>query len=90
MLFIEYAVEDMGTAKDLKKLHALEDRMNNLTGWMGVGYCDGNSIGSGTMEVFCIVADFEIAKRVIEDDLAETQFSNFTQIAEMPVGREDE
>lgn len=32
------------------------------------------------MEVCCFVVDFEIAKRVIEADLAGTEFSDFTRI----------
>lgn len=32
------------------------------------------------MEVCCFVADFDIAKRVIEADLAGTEVSGFTRI----------
>lgn len=79
-LLIEYAVEGFGTPADLKKRHALEDRMNETLGWTGLGICDGGSIGSGTMKVCCFVADFEVAKRVIESDLAGTKFADFTRI----------
>ncbi|KLU07084.1 hypothetical protein RISK_000885 [Rhodopirellula islandica] len=80
VLLIEYAIEGMGSKKDLSKRHALEDRMNETLGWTGLGHCDGGSIGSGTMETCCIVVDFEIAKRVIAADLAGTKFADFTQI----------
>ncbi len=79
-LLIEYAVDGMGTGDDLDKRHALEERMGETLGWTGLGACDGGSIGSGTMEVCCFVVDFEIAKRVIETDLAGTEFSDFTRI----------
>ncbi len=79
-LLIEYVVDGFGTKKDLKKRHALEVRMNETLGWTGLGHCDGGSIGSGTMEVCCYVADFEIAKCVIEADLAGTEFANFSRI----------
>ena len=79
-LLIEYAVEGFGSPADLEKRHALEDRMNEMLGWTGLGNCDGGSIGSGTMEVCCFVADFEVAKRVIEADLAGTEFVDFTRI----------
>ena len=79
-LIIEYAVDGFGTPADLEKRHALEDRMNETLGWTGLGHCDGGSIGSGTMEVCCFVADFEVAKRVIEADLADTKFADFTRI----------
>lgn len=80
VLLIEYAVEGMGTPADLTKRHELEDRMNELLGWTGLGHCDGGSIGSGTMEVCCFVVDFEIAKRVIGGDLKGTRFADFTRV----------
>jgi hypothetical protein len=79
-LLIEYAVEGMGTANDVEKRHRLEDRMNEILGWTGMGMCDGGSIGSGSMEVCSYVVDFEVAKAVIEKDLADTEFANYTRI----------
>ena len=84
-LLIEYAIEGMGNATDLKKRHSLEERMNETLGWTGLGLCDGGSIGSGTMEVCCFVVDFQIAKDAIASDLQNTEFQNFTRIY-----REDE
>ena len=43
---------------------------------------DGGSIGSETMEVCCIVVDANIATRVIEDDLKNTDFENYSRICE--------
>ncbi|HQU90865.1 MAG TPA: hypothetical protein PLK77_01135 [Pyrinomonadaceae bacterium] len=85
-LLIEYAIEGMGTPEDLDKRHKLEDRMNETLGWTGLGHCDGGSIGSGTMEVCCFVVDFEIAKQVIEKDLAGTEFENYTRIFDENAG----
>lgn len=79
-LLIEYAVDGMGTKCDVEKRHALEDRMNETLGWTGLGACDGGSIGSGTMEVCCFVVDFDVAKRVIIDDLRDTQVSDYSRI----------
>jgi hypothetical protein len=79
-LLIEYAVEGMGTGRDLDKRHSLESRMSETLGWTGLGACDGGSIGSGTMEVCCFVVDFATAKRVIAADLEGTEFSDFTRI----------
>lgn len=80
VLMIEYSIDGMGTGSDLKKRHSLEDRMNETLGWTGLGACDGGSIGSGTMEVCNFVVDFNIAKQVIENDLANTEFANYTRI----------
>lgn len=79
-LLIEYKVNDMGAPEDLEKRHKLEDRMNQTLGWTGLGNCDGGSIGTGTMEVCCLVVDFDIAKKVIEDDLRGTAFSDYIHI----------
>jgi hypothetical protein len=79
-LMIEYAIEGMGNTDDLDKRHALEDRMNETLGWTGLGHCDGGSIGSGTMEVYCFVVDFKTAKRVVEKDLKKTRFADYSRI----------
>ena len=79
-LLIEYAVDGMGTEQDIEKRHRLEERMNEALGWTGLGACDGGSIGSGTMEVCNYVVDFDIAKSVIEKELAGTEFSNYIRI----------
>jgi hypothetical protein len=80
VLLVEYAIDDMGTSADLNKRHTLEDRLNETLGWLGLGHCDGGSIGSGTMEVCCFVVDFDIAKRCVAADLAATEFSDYTRI----------
>ncbi len=80
ILLIEYPVEGMGTTKYLDKRHALENRMNETLGWTGLGNCDGGSMGSGTMEVCCFVVNFKIAKRVIEVDLKNTKFADYSRI----------
>ena len=82
ILLIEYAVEGMGTTEDVEKRHRLQDRMDETLGWTGLGHCDGGSIGSGTMEACNFVVDFELARKVIEQDLADTEFSDYTRIYE--------
>ena len=77
---IEYAIEGMGTEDDLNKRHSLEERLGETLGWTGLGSCDGGSIGSGTMEAGCYVVDFDLAKKVIEDDLKDTEYANYTRI----------
>lgn len=79
-LEIEYLIDGFGTGEDLDKLHRLEEHLDELLGWTGLGHADGNSIGSGTMEAGCIVVDFDIAKKLIEEDLAGTEFGNYSRI----------
>ena len=83
ILVIEYAIEGMGTVSDLDKRHRLEARMDETLGWTGLGSCDGGSIGSGTMEVFNVVVDVPLAKQVIEADLAQTEFADYTRIVDV-------
>lgn len=79
-LEIEYSIEGFGTEQDLAKRHRLEQKMDEILGWTGLGHSDGGSIGSGTMEVGCMVVDFDIAKKVIEKSLKETEFENYSRI----------
>jgi hypothetical protein len=79
-LEIEFIIEGFGTNEDLEKRHRLEEKMDAVLGWSGIGHCNGGSIGSGTMEVGCEVVDFDIAKSVIEEKLKDTEFSNYTRI----------
>lgn len=80
ILIVEYRVDGMGSPSDLAKRHRLEAHLNETLGWTGLGNCDGGSIGSGTMEVCCFVADFERAKAVIEAALANTEYADFSRI----------
>lgn len=80
ILLVEYAVEGMGTKQDVQKRQDLEDVLNESLGWTGLGYCDGGSIGSGTMEACCFVVDFDIARDVLSRELAGTRFSDYTRI----------
>ncbi|SHM84080.1 WGR domain-containing protein [Flavobacterium saccharophilum] len=79
-LEIEYIIDGFGTEQDLEKRHKLEAKMDEVLGWTGLGHTDGGSIGSGTMEVGCIVVDFDVAKKVIEEKLKGTQFADYSRI----------
>lgn len=80
-LIIEYAIDGMGTNEDLDKRHKLEEHLNELLGWKGLGHCDGGSIGSGTMEVACLVVSDDIAIQVVKSYLDRmTLFKNYSRI----------
>ena len=82
-LEIEYKIDGFGTEEDLDKRHRLESELDEILGWTGLGHTDGGSIGSGTMEAACLVVDFDIAKKVIEKKLRNTEFADYTRIFEM-------
>ncbi|HYQ27333.1 MAG TPA: hypothetical protein VER04_08935 [Polyangiaceae bacterium] len=79
-LRIEYRIEGRGNRAELDKRHALEDRLNELLGWVGLGQCEGGKIGDGTMAVCCLVVDFELARRLIVADLAGSAFGDYSGI----------
>lgn len=79
-LVIEYAIDGMGTPGDLDKRHAVENRMDELLGWTGLGLCEGGSIGAGTMEIACAVVDVKIAQPLVEQDLVAAGLADFTRI----------
>lgn len=77
---MEYVVNGFGTDKDLEKRHALQDFLEEVLMTRGLGLCDGGSIGSGTMEVFCYVFDYEKTLPIITHALKETEFENYSRI----------
>jgi predicted DNA-binding WGR domain protein len=79
-LIVEYPIDPCRSGDDLTRRHELEDRLNELIGWLGLGHMDGGSIGSGTMEVCLIVVDFQIAKDTLEEAMRGTDMDGFSQI----------
>jgi hypothetical protein len=76
-LTVSTVIDGMGSRADLKRRHALEEFLDEVTGWRGLGHCDGGSIGSGSMEAFCLVVDPAIAAEVIARELAASPFADF-------------
>ncbi len=56
--------------------------MNDLLGWTGLGHCDGYSVGLGTLELCCLVVDYELAQEVIAAELAGSEFAHYGRIYE--------
>lgn len=79
-LEIVYTIDGFGNEADLDKRYLLEEKLNQILGWTGLGEVDGGSIGSGTMEVACLVVDVEIAKKVIQKELQNTEFEDYSEI----------
>ncbi len=88
ILVIEYEAKTMNVAR-LKKLHRLEEKLDQLMGWTGLGHADGNGFGFGKMDVSVVVVDFEIAKRVIEADLEDTEFAKYLSISQVEMDEDE-
>ena len=70
-LVVEFDIDGFGTGDDLDRRHMLEEQLDQLVGWLGLGHCDGGSIGSGTMEIFLEVVNYTIAHEALESRMAE-------------------
>jgi predicted DNA-binding WGR domain protein len=68
-VIVQYRIKGFGSKRDFAKLERVEDRLNSRLGWTGLGHVDGNDIGSGTMSVFCLVVDADLAVKTIISDL---------------------
>lgn len=79
-LVVEIPIEGFGTSGELHRRHALEDFLDDLVGWLGLGHLDGGSSGSGTMEAMCYVVDFKVAKAAVEAALRTSTFSDFSRV----------
>jgi len=79
-LVVEFLTSGMGSHGDLQRRRALEEFLDELVGWLGLGHLDGGSSGSGTMEAMCHVVDFKVAKAAVEQALRSSSFSDFQRI----------
>lgn len=79
-LQIEFIIEGFGTDEDLNKRLRLEDKMEEIMSETVIGFADGGSTKNGLMKVGCLVVDFEIAKKIIEEKLKNTEFSDYSKI----------
>jgi len=76
-LVIEYKVPRNKDGAYLEKRHALEDWLDGLLRRNKLGECDGGSIGSGTMEVFCDVKSYSKARALVSKAIKSTPFADF-------------
>lgn len=78
ILTIEYKTDKKTKSPDAaEKLQKLEQRLNALLGWTGLGHCGGVENGSS---VSCFVVDDKIAKKVIEENLKDTVWGDYKRI----------
>ena len=84
---VQRSVAGMGTPQDLDERHALEAFLDELTGWLGLGHCNGGSIGSGSMEAFCFVVDANLARAALARELELSRFNKFCVRVDPEVGR---
>jgi hypothetical protein len=89
-ILVQFTIDGFGTTEELDKLHSLEEELDQAIGWLGLGHCDGNSIGSDTMEVCCFVVDADIAIKCIKKSLKGTRYADGATIRMVDRGEEDD
>jgi hypothetical protein len=87
---VQYQLKTWGSAKDLDKAHKIEDLFNECLGWTGNGFCDGNDIGSGSMNIFSIVVDPHLAVQTMIAELKRRRLLKGAVIAVRKVEGEEE
>ena len=79
-LLVYRLISNNDPLSDLQQRHALEEFLNRQLGWLGLGHCDGGSIGSGMMEAHCMVVDVALTHRCLSEVLAASPFHSFSII----------
>lgn len=79
-LEIEYKIDAIESERDITKKELLEEQLDQALGWLGLGHVDDGTIGNGSLKIICSVVDFEIAKTMIEQDLKDTPFCDYSGI----------
>jgi hypothetical protein len=66
---VQYRLETWGSSSDLRRGYDIENLFNECLGWTGNGRCDGNDIGSGTLNIYSIVVDPELGAATLVEEL---------------------
>jgi hypothetical protein len=66
---VQYRLETWGSVEDLDKAQEIEHLFNECLGWTGNGFCDGNDIGSGCLNIFSVVVDPQLAAQAMIAEL---------------------
>ena len=81
-LVIEYKINNNQGLDLLSKRNELESRLNEILGWVGLGHCDGGTSSQEEIEVFCLVVDYDLAFKLITEDISNSPFSDYSKIYE--------
>lgn len=79
-LIVEYLVSEEWRRDDALKIRAAEDALTEVLGWAGLGMCEGEAITDTTIELTCRVLDPELATARIGEQMAGTEFSDYSRI----------
>lgn len=79
-LIVEYRISEIWQRDDVLKIRAAEDALTEVLGWTGLGTCDGETITDETFELTCRVLDPDLAQTRIAEQMAGTEFADYSRI----------
>lgn len=80
-LIIRYEHGGNDASADIERAYAIEELMDETLGWTGNGYCEGNDITDGGVNIYCFVVEPRTACKTIVDDLTEADLLDGAVIA---------
>jgi len=78
---VQYVIDGDGTPEDVQFAAQVEDRLNDVLGWTGLGHCDGNDISDGTMNIYCYVVDPRLSLEPMVQELKENDLLRAAVVA---------
>jgi hypothetical protein len=85
-LVINFKLSSWGDKEDLETRHYIEDLVHQALGWTGNGHCSGGEIGSGIMNIWCLVLEPGKAVSAISSELETTRLADGAVIAKYDDG----
>lgn len=80
LLVVEYPAGALAEPKPDQDDGDVADRLHEILGWTGLGYCDGIDEGPDGTDVSCFVLDVDLATRLIGEVLDGSEFANYSRI----------
>jgi hypothetical protein len=78
---VQYRTAGWGSVADLEKRHKIEELLDECLAWTCNGFCDGGDIGSGSINIFCLVVDPAAAKDTLVSTLKKNRLVKGAVIA---------
>jgi hypothetical protein len=78
---VQYRLKTWRAPADLAKSRKIEVLFNQCLGWTENGHCDGNDIGGGPLNIFCVVVDPEQAVTTLVAELRKTRLRKGAVVA---------
>jgi hypothetical protein len=80
-LVLQFRVTDHGSLADFDRLVDIEDELDDAIQLDAVGYVDGHDMGSGEMNLFIIVKDWDTGTAFLEKYIRQQSWANDAVLA---------